>query len=63
MKDEGSSSKSGPMASLIKLRRRLTVGGATETVDGVSKQSAAEDDNKKVRIFEGYCVKKSWRGI
>lgn len=42
MKDEGNG-KSGPMASLIKLRRRLTVGGATETVDGVSKLSVSDE--------------------
>lgn len=39
-KDEG---KSGPMASFMKLRRRLTVTGATETIDGVSKLSVSDE--------------------
>ena len=43
MKVEGSG-KSGPMASLIKLRRRLTVGGTTETIDGVAKLKLPEPE-------------------
>jgi len=35
--------KSGPMSSFMKLRRRLTVTGATETIDGVSKLSVNDD--------------------
>jgi len=64
MKDDGTNSKSGPMASLIKLRRRLTVGGATETVDGVSKQTIVEDDNKK-RYFDASirCAVSSYSGV
>lgn len=42
-KDEGNQEKSGPLASIMKLRRRLTVTGASETIDGVSKLSVSTD--------------------
>jgi len=62
-KDEGTS-KSGPMASLIKLRRRLTVGGQPETVDGVSKTPNADEyvkqDSQKPRVR---CAVSAYSGV
>lgn len=65
MKDEGNG-KSGPMASLIKLRRRLTVGGATETVDGVSKLSVSDEvANAKQKYFDSQmrCAVSAYSGV
>jgi len=62
-KDEGG--KSGPMASLIKLRRRLTVGGPTETVDGVSKDPTTDTAEQKTKYFQSQvrCAVSSYSGV
>jgi serine/threonine protein phosphatase PrpC len=39
--------KKGPMSSFMKLRRRLTVTGASETIDGVSKLSVNDDGTNR----------------
>jgi len=64
MKDEGSG-KSGPMASLIKLRRRLTVGGTTETIDGVSKLKLPEPEVEHQQYIHTHvrCAVSEYSGI
>lgn len=39
--------KKGPMSSFMKLRRRLTVTGATDTIDGVSRLSVNDDGTNR----------------
>jgi len=61
---ENGNGKSGPLASLIKLRRRLTVGGATESVEGVSKLSVEEKDEKQQYFHSNLrCAVSEYSGI
>ena len=36
----------GPLAPFLKMRRRLTVTGTSETIDGVAKLTVDDDNNK-----------------
>lgn len=47
-KDKKKKEGGGPLAPFLKMRRRLTVTGTSETIDGVAKLSVADDDNSKV---------------
>jgi len=45
-KEKGKKKEYGPLAPFLKMRRRLTVTGTSETIDGVAKLTVDDDNNK-----------------
>jgi len=66
-KEKGKKKEYGPLAPFLKMRRRLTVTGTSETIDGVAKLTV-EDDTKAVADHVEYhamirCAVSEYSGV
>lgn len=55
----------GPLAPFLKMRRRLTVTGSSETIDGVSKQKVPEEEPEKLAEYHAMirCAVSEYSGV